>query len=195
MHKNVFKLFFLVFLLLLRKTKSALMKLLIASTLVLFSAMPVESPPANAQENNVTNIESVVSVKFNNLTINKIEEKSLWLEGSIDKDLRFEPLTVVEENVARNLNSHWVWSENTLEMIDSFSPFLFRTKKSQVLEEVIVLLNVNSKGIISNFEVLGKIDKGLEERLDHMIRKMPACKPVPGYTSYAPAQFQLTIKK
>ncbi|HSF55093.1 MAG TPA: hypothetical protein VLA71_15165, partial [Algoriphagus sp.] len=103
--------------------------------------------------------------------------------------------TTIEENIARNLNSHWVWHEYTLEMIDSYSTFLFRTKKSQELEEVKILLDVNSKGRVAGFEILGEVDKGLKERLDHMIRKLPDCKPVPGYSSYSPEKFELTIRK
>jgi hypothetical protein len=116
-------------------------------------------------------------------------------ESSDPEELELSPLSVTEEKNARNLNSHWAWPEYTLEMIDSYSPFLFRTKRSQALDEVKVLLDVNSKGKVSGFEVVGEVDKGLKERLDHMIRKLPDCKPVPGYPNYSPERFELTIKK
>jgi hypothetical protein len=195
MQKNVSELLFFVFLFYFRKIKSALMKLLVASFFLLFSLFPLGNTYIYANQNKDGGSMTLVSIRFNSLIINRVENVEPSVESTFSKDLKFEPLTIEEENLAKNLNSHWAWPENTLSMIDSYSPFLFRTKKSQELDEVIVVLNVNSKGVISDFEVLGKVDKGLKERLDHMIRKMPACKPVPGYSSYTPAQFQLTIKK
>ncbi|WP_051287211.1 hypothetical protein [Algoriphagus mannitolivorans] len=171
------------------------MKLLIASAFLLFSGFPLENPRASAQQNTELSFLVESSISFNRLIINKIKSSESREEGLNEKELKFEPLTMVEMNMARNLNSHWVWPEYTLEMIDSYSPFLFRTKKSQELEEVTIMLNVNSKGRISGFEVLGEVDKGTKERLDHMIRKMPVCKPVPGFESYTPSIFELTIKK
>jgi hypothetical protein len=109
--------------------------------------------------------------------------------------LEILPLSTIEKENARNLDSHWAWPEYTLEMIDSYSPFLFRTKKSQALNEVKVLVDVNSKGKVSGFEILSQVDKGLQNRIDHMIRKLPTCKPVPGYPNYSPERFELTIKK
>jgi hypothetical protein len=47
---------------------------------------------------------------------------------------------MLENHMAESLNSHWAWKENTLVMIDSFSPFLFRTKKSRSIVEVKMLL-------------------------------------------------------
>ena len=172
-----------------------LVKLLFSASWLVFATFPLENHAAVAQQNPGTESFSGVSVFFNHLIINRVGLGDAENESSDKAELKFEPLTIVEENLARNLNSHWAWPEYTLEMVDSYSPFLFRTKKSQELEEVKILLSVNSKGRINGFEVLGEVDKGLKERLDHMIRKMPDCKPVPGYSSYAPAKFEMTIKK
>lgn len=171
------------------------MKLLIASAFLLFSGFPLENPGAVAQQNNELSFLVESSISFNKLILHKVKSSESSEVGLKEDELNFEPLTMVEMNVARNLNSHWVWPEYTLEMIDSYSPFLFRTKKSQSLEEVTILLSVNSKGRISGFEVMGEVDNATKERLDHMIRKMPDCKPVPGYEFYTPSIFELTIKK
>ena len=171
------------------------MKILIASALLVFSAFPLEDHSAVAQQNHEESYLVESSISYNRLIINKVKASQSSTEANSEEDLKFEPLTMVETNVARNLNSHWVWPEHTLDMIDSYSPFLFRTKKSQALDEVKILLDVNSKGRISGFEVLGDVDKGTKERLDHMIRKMPDCKPVPGFEVYTASTFELTIKK
>lgn len=134
-------------------------------------------------------------IQYNRLSFRNLEEDIHEAEGLKAEKLNIEPLTMIEENVARNLNSHWTWPEYTLDMIDSYSPFLFRTKKSAALEEVKVLLQINSKGRLSGFEILGEVDHGLKERLDHMLRKLPDCKPVPGYAYYNPEVFELTIRK
>ncbi|MDX5337557.1 MAG: hypothetical protein LPK25_00930 [Cyclobacteriaceae bacterium] len=171
------------------------MKLLFAFALLIYSGFSLEKHPAAAQENHEEIFSIKSSISYNRLTIHKIAGSESLTEINRESELKFEPLTVVEMNVAKNLNSHWVWPEYTLEMIDSYSPFLFRTKKSQVLEEVKILLNVNSRGIISGFEVLTEVDKATRERLDHMIRKMPGCKPVPGFDAYTASIFELVIKK
>lgn len=134
-------------------------------------------------------------VQFERLTLQRLASVSVLNDYSKPEELDLTPLSEVEETNARNLNSHWAWPEYTLEMIDSYSPFIFRTKKSQSLDEVKILLDVNSKGKVAGFEVLGEVDKGLKERLDHMIRKLPDCKPVPGYPNYSPERFELTLKK
>ncbi|WP_133554165.1 hypothetical protein [Algoriphagus boseongensis] len=171
------------------------MKLLFSSILILFSSFPVENHAAIAQQNNEVFSASAFSVTYNHLVINKLNESNEGTEISLKEELNFEPLTIVEEKLAKSLNSHWVWPEYTLDMIDSYSPFLFRTKKSQAIEEVSVLLQVNSKGEVSGFKILSEVDKGLHERLDYVIRKLPSCKPVPGFSSYSPTQFELIIKK
>jgi hypothetical protein len=134
-------------------------------------------------------------IEYNNLVLKNISIKIEENKTYLCSDLNIEPLSLVEENMARNLDSHWVWRENTMDMIDSYLPFLFRTKKSSSYDEVKVLLQVNSKGELSGFEILGEVDKGMKERLDYILRKLPDCKPVPGYTNYTPQTFELIIKK
>jgi len=135
------------------------------------------------------------SIEYNHLIIKNIpksiDDKKVY-EAS---DLKIEPLSMIEENIARNLDSQWAWGENTLDMIDSYSPFLFRTKKSAAYDKVKVLLQVNAKGKLSGFEILGEVDKGMKERIDYVIRKLPDCKPVPGYAEYAAQTFELIINK
>lgn len=158
-------------------------------------AFPLESGDALAQQNpNLTEINLSV-VQYHRLSLHKLIASTDSDDFTKAEELELSPLTTIEENIARNLDSHWAWPEYTLEMIDSYSPFLFRTKKSQDLEEVIVQLEVNSKGRLIGFEVMGEVDKGLKERLDHMIRKLPDCKPVPGFSTYPPEKFELTIRK
>lgn len=157
--------------------------------------IPLYNEGAIAQQSTEFSEVSFSSVRFNKLSFNKLLTISDSKDFTKADELELTPLTPIEQNIARNLNSHWAWPENTLEMIDSYSSFLFRTKKSQVLEEVKILLEVNSKGRVSGFEVMGEVDKGLKERLDYLIRKLPECKPVPGYSSYTPERFELTIRK
>lgn len=156
---------------------------------------PSGNSNAIAQQNTELTVRNFGIVQFERLTLQKLMDISDSDDFSNPEELDLSPLSDAEEKNARNLNSHWAWPEYTLEMIDSYSPFLFRTKKSQALEEVKVLVDVDSKGRVSGFEVLGEVDKGLKERLDHMIRKLPNCKPVPGYPNYSPERFELTIKK
>lgn len=100
---------------------------------------------------------------------------------------------VIEE--AKAESASWKFADFTEEMIDSYSPFIFRTKKSQEIDEVRVLLDVNSMGEISGFEIENSDDKGLKERLDHVIRKLPKCEPIPGKQQYGPQTFELIIQK
>lgn len=156
---------------------------------------PLDHGGAIAQQNPDSSEINFAAIQFQKLSLYKLIISADSENFTKVEELELSPLTTIEENIARNLNSHWVWPENTLEMIDSYSTFLFRTKKSQELEEVKILLDVNSRGRVSGFEVLGDVDKGLKERLDHMIRKLPDCKPVPGYSIYSPEKFELTIRK
>lgn len=158
-------------------------------------AFPLDHGAAVAQENPDSEELNLATVQFQRLSLHKLIAFAKSDEFTKAEELELSQLTTIEENIARNLNSHWAWPEYTLEMIDSYSTFLFRTKRSQDLEEVKVLLDVNSKGRVSGFEILGEVDKGLKERLDHMIRKLPDCKPVPGFSSYIPERFELTIRK
>lgn len=157
--------------------------------------IPLENGDALAQQNDDNFSESNNVIQYQRLTLQKMVSISKMEEFTKPEDLELSPLSIVEKNMAKNLNSHWAWPEYTLDMIDSYSPFLFRTKKSQEIDEIKILLAVNSKGRVSGFEIVGEVDKGLRERLDHIIRKLPDCKPVPGYSGYTPEQFELTIKK
>ncbi|MBC6367432.1 hypothetical protein [Algoriphagus sp. AK58] len=171
-------------------------RLIVVLSLGVFLTLPINFGYAFAQQNLEASEPPIALVHFNKLTLkNKTSDMPAALEFSAPQDLNVESLTVIEENIARNLNSHWVWPEYTLEMMDSYSPFLFRTKKSQEVDEVRLLVQVNSRGRVSGFEVIGDVDKGLKERLDHMIRKLPDCKPVPGFASYSPATFEVVIQK
>ncbi|GMQ26714.1 hypothetical protein Aoki45_33970 [Algoriphagus sp. oki45] len=174
--------------------KSNLRSIFFPFFLILFT-LPFENQAAIAQQTVEYLAVNPLPVKYNHLEIKRVELNSFTETPSSKEDVSYSDLTTVEESMAKNLNSHWAWPEYTLDMIDSYSPFLFRTKKSQSLEEVKVMLQVDARGRISGFEVLSEVDKGLKERLDHMIRKMPDCKPVPGYQEYAPALFELTINK
>jgi hypothetical protein len=164
-------------------------------SLGLFLFFPLENKAAVAQQNLDFELPEAKGIQYNKLSLQKLLPQVASDDFTKAEDLELTPLTIIEENIARNLNSHWVWAEYTLEMIDSYSPFLFRTKKSQELEEVIVLLEVDSRGKLAGFEVVGEIDKGLKERLDYVIRKLPECKPVPGFESYTRETFELTIRR
>jgi hypothetical protein len=170
-------------------------KLTVMAISCLAWTFPLGNGSAVAQQNSESLENSVNVVQFHKLSLQKLLTVSDSKDFSRPEELMLSPLSLVEENIARNLNSHWAWPEHTLEMIDSYSPFLFRAKKSQELSEVKILLDVNAKGRVSGFEVMGQVDKGTKERLDHMIRKLPHCKPVPGYANYSPERFELIIKK
>lgn len=100
---------------------------------------------------------------------------------------------VLEEENSESAS--WKFADFTVEIIDSYSPFIFRTKKSQQLNEVKVILEVNSMGAISGFELQNSEDKGLKERLDYVIRKLPKCEPIPGKQRYQAQTFELIIQK
>jgi hypothetical protein len=171
-------------------------RLIIVFSLGTMLAFPIQDGKAIAQQNSDNPESSLALVHFNRLTLqNKTPLTQSSSESSKPEDLAVNSLSAIEENIARNLNSHWAWPEYTLEMIDSYSPFLFRTKKSQNIEEVKLLVQVNAKGRVSGFEVISEVDRGLIERLDHIIRKLPDCKPVPGYPSYTSATFEMVIQK
>ena len=151
--------------------------------------------PLVAQVSHGYSISEESFVEYHKLRIRSVDNVSDLSKSSLASDLNFTPLTTIENNLAKNLNSHWVWSENTLDILDSYSPFLFRTKKSANVEEVKVLLQVNAMGRLSGFEVMSDVDKGLKERIDYVLRKLPDCKPVPGYDNYGIETFELIIKK
>lgn len=142
----------------------------------------------------VVSLESALG-KYHNLNLKKVPSDPKRSKISLAEEVEYQELTEVEQEIVLELGSHWAWPGNTLKMIDSYSPFLFRTKKSRVFEEVKVLLYVNEKGRVSGFDMVSEVDRGLEQRLDHMIRKLPSCKPVPGFNSYGFETFELTISK
>ena len=86
---------------------------------------------AIAQQKPTTEEAFIAMVRFNRLILNKLESPENMAEFTPANELKPDPLSVVENNIARNLESRWTWSEYTLEMIYSYSTFLFRTKKSQ----------------------------------------------------------------
>ena len=92
-------------------------------------------------------------------------------------------------------SSSWKFSEDFNALIDSYSPFIFRTKKSQELDQVKFLVNVDSFGKIVGFELLDAEDKGLKERLDFVVRQLPKCNPAKGHTSLKAETFEIMIKK
>lgn len=163
--------------------------------LCLFLSVPLASGELIAQESEEAAEVRLNSIQYHKLSLRNLELSSELEKASLPNDLEIKPLSVLEENVAKNLNSHWAWAEYSLDMIDSYSPFLFRTKKSSSIEEIKVLLQVNSRGRLSGFEVMGDVDKGTKERLDHILRKLPDCKPVPGFEKYSQETFELTIRK
>lgn len=168
------------------------------ATVMIFLAVQLSVSAAaqmNGDESNDDKLESSI-VRYNRLSLKSVPNKSVKAEEiTISKDLELKPLTNTEESMASNLDSHWAWPEYTLDMIDSYSPFLFRTKKSREVEEVKVLLMVDSKGKLSGYELLTETDKGLKERIDYLVRQLPKCKPVPGFANYSPETFELTIRK
>ncbi len=163
--------------------------------LCLFISVPLASGDLIAQETAEVEEVRLNFIQYHKLSLRNLDTSPEFEKVSLPNELEIIPLSVVEENVARNLNSHWAWAEYSLDMIDSYSPFLFRTKKSSSIEEIKVLLQVNSRGRLSGFEVLGDVDKGTLERLDHILRKLPDCKPVPGFDKYGQETFELTIRK
>ncbi|NVJ87433.1 MAG: hypothetical protein HWE15_14080 [Algoriphagus sp.] len=134
-------------------------------------------------------------VAYHNIRLRTVETSDLSNASNHYEMADLKPLSIIEKNIADNLESHWTWPEYTLDMIDSYSPFLFRTKKSREYEEVKVLLLINSSGKLSGYEMMTEVDKGLKERLDYLIRKLPELKPVPGFDSYRSEAFELTIRK
>ncbi|MDF2157011.1 hypothetical protein [Algoriphagus sp. CAU 1675] len=134
-------------------------------------------------------MKKILSNIFSILFLLMISASSILANEKEDK-LLVKSIDNSEEAVA-----HWAFAENSLEMVDSYSPFIFRTKKSQEMEEVKIQLEVDSMGRISGFDVLNSEDKGLINRLDYVIRKLPNCEPIPGMTQYGPQVFEMVIRK
>lgn len=93
------------------------------------------------------------------------------------------------------VSSSWKFSEDFNSLIDSYSSFIFRTKKSQDLEQVNFVIEVNSFGKIVGFEMDKDADKGLKERLDYVVRQLPKCQPAEGAANYQSEKFEIIIKK
>jgi hypothetical protein len=102
----------------------------------------------------------------------------------------------LEGDVENTYISPWAFPIHTLDVVDSYVPFIFRTKKSATIEELKVIISVNEKGKLSGYEVLNEgVDRGLVERVGHMVRQLPNAKPVPGFQNYEAMEFELIIRK
>lgn len=93
------------------------------------------------------------------------------------------------------ISSSWKFSEDFNALIDSYSSFIFRTKKSQEIDQVNFVIEVNSFGKIVGFELDSEADKGLKERLDYVVRQLPSCQPAEGAATYKSEKFEIIIKK
>ncbi|MCH6201884.1 hypothetical protein MMU07_20060 [Aquiflexum sp. LQ15W] len=89
----------------------------------------------------------------------------------------------------------WFWSEETFSMLDGYAPFIFRTKKSSSsIDELRVVITINEFGKVVAYKILNEAaDKGLKERVAHVLRKMPKAIPVPGFNSYDSMEFELVM--
>jgi hypothetical protein len=102
----------------------------------------------------------------------------------------------LEGDVENTYISPWAFPIHTLDVVDSYVPFIFRTKKSATIEELKVIISVNEKGKLSGYEVMNEgVDRGLVERVGHMVRQLPNAKPVPGFQNYEAMEFELIIRK
>lgn len=104
-------------------------------------------------------------------------------------------LTIRSSAASASEVSSWEFGSDVNQIIDSYSSFIFRTKKSQDLDQVKFLVNVDSFGKIVGIELLEAEDKGLKERLDFVVRQLPNCKPAKGHTSLKAETFEIMIKK
>ncbi|AFL85984.1 hypothetical protein Belba_3483 [Belliella baltica DSM 15883] len=130
------------------------------------------------------------------VTANAVDFKSVTLKKLNSTDTYTLEINKIEsENEPTDFGSPWAWPEFTLEMVDSYTPFIFRTKNSAALDEVRLVLNVNDKGKLVGYEFLTEADRGLEQRIAHVLRKLPKCLPVPGYDTYGATDFELIIKR
>jgi hypothetical protein len=104
------------------------------------------------------------TVEHNRLILKNVPKEFGGKVNSKASELKTEELSMIEENISGNLDTHWAWMENTLNMIDSYSPLLFKNKNSQSIDGVNILIGVNTKGRVSGFEVLGEVNKRTKER-------------------------------
>lgn len=100
-----------------------------------------------------------------------------------------------ESEANEAISSSWKFSEDFNALIDSYSSFIFRTKKSQEIDQVNFVIEVNSFGKIVGFELASEADKGLKERLDYVVRQLPSCQPAEGAATYKSEKFEIIIKK
>lgn len=100
-----------------------------------------------------------------------------------------------ESEANEAISSSWKFSEDFNALIDSYSSFIFRTKKSQEIDQVNFVIEVNSFGKIVGFELDSEADKGLKERLDYVVRQLPSCQPAEGAATYKSEKFEIIIKK
>ncbi|SNS19555.1 hypothetical protein SAMN06295967_10548 [Belliella buryatensis] len=129
------------------------------------------------------------------LKVNAISFKSVTLKTVNFEAVHTETHSEATEDVLADFGSPWAWPVFTLEMVESYMPFIFRTKTSSELDEVRILLNVNNQGKLVGYEMLTEADRGLEQRIAHVLRKLPKCLPVPGYSNYDATDFELIIKR
>lgn len=101
----------------------------------------------------------------------------------------------MEPEVSTAASSSWKFSEDFNTLIDSYSSFIFRTKKSRGMEQINFVIEVNSVGKIVGFELVSEGDKGLTQRLDYVVRQLPDCLPVVGVGSYKAEKFEVILKK
>lgn len=88
-------------------------------------------------------------------------------------------------------SSSWEWSPVALSVLESYVPFIFRTKKSSELEELEVLVAIDAKGKIKSYKLLNaEEDRGLRERIGYALRQMPKAEAVPGRDNYEPMEFK-----
>jgi hypothetical protein len=143
--------------------------------------------PCMALENN--EVEKRVTKEEKRVEMNLV---SLTPVSQIEQPVYFE----LEEGIESTYISHWAFPVHTLDVVDSYVPFIFRTKKSASIEELKVIISVNEKGKLSGYEVLNEgVDKGLVERIGHVVRQMPNALPVPGFQNYEAMEFELVIRK
>lgn len=91
--------------------------------------------------------------------------------------------------------SPWEFPEFTNEIIDSYVPFIFRTKKSAEITELRVILSVSEKGKIAGYKVINEdADKGLKERVGFVLRQLPRPQSVVGFEQHESTDFLLIIK-
>ncbi|EOZ92598.1 hypothetical protein A33Q_3979 [Indibacter alkaliphilus LW1] len=112
-------------------------------------------------------------------------------EKEDERNSTLHPVLISEDN----FGSAWEFPAHTIDIIDSYSSFIFRTKKSAAIDELHVVLNLNAKGKLVGFEILNEeADKGLRERLAYVLRQIPRAVLVSGYENPEATDFRLTIK-